>query len=155
MTSVAALCTVRGWPIRRWAASLLGNMAQPIELILVRHLASHLAVPLFLVDTEGTMVFYNEAAEQVLGRRFDDAGEMTFEFWTSIFSVRDPDGSPLDAEDHPLTRALRHGKPTHARLDMTGLDAQPRSLEVAAFPIDGHGGTRLGAVALFWESAAE
>jgi len=129
-------------------------MAQPIELILVRHLGSLLTVPLFLVDRDGTMVFYNEAAEQVLGRRFDDAGEMTFETWTSIFSVRDPGGTLLEAEDHPLTRALRHGKPTHARLDMTGLDGEPRSLEVAAFPIDGHGGARLGAVALFWESGA-
>jgi PAS domain-containing protein len=130
-------------------------MAQPIELILVRHLGSLLTVPLFLVDRDGTMVFFNEAAEQVLGRRFDDAGEMTFETWTSIFSVRTPDGSLMGAEEHPLTRALRGGRPTHARLDMTGLDDQPRSLEVAAFPIDGHGMVRLGAVALFWESGAD
>src|SRR6185503_161023 len=46
-------------------------VAQPIERILVRHLGSRLSVPLFLVDTEGTLVFYNEAAEGLLGRRFD------------------------------------------------------------------------------------
>lgn len=31
-------------------------MPQPVELILVRHLASSRAVPVFLVDPDGTMV---------------------------------------------------------------------------------------------------
>lgn len=127
-------------------------MAQPIELILVRHLGSLLTVPLFLVDRDGTMVFYNEAAERVLGQRFDDAGEMGFETWTSIFAARTPAGVLVPAEENPLTRALREGRPTYARLNVTGLDGEPRSLEVAALPIDGHGGSRLGAMALFWES---
>ncbi|MEO7334898.1 MAG: PAS domain-containing protein [Gemmatimonadales bacterium] len=129
-------------------------MSQPIERILVRHLGSRLAVPLFLVDTDGTMVFYNEAAEVVLGRRFDDSGEMTFEEWTSVFAVRDDDGNPLDINELPLVKALRDQRPAHARFDMTGLDGAPRSLEVSAFPLEGQGGTRLGAVALFWETNA-
>ena len=95
-------------------------MAQPIELILVRHLGARLAVPLFLVDTDGTMVFYNEAAEQVLGQRFDDAGEMTFERWTSIFAVRDDAGEPLKLDELPLVKALRSRRPAHSRFDITG-----------------------------------
>lgn len=130
-------------------------MAQPIELILVRHLGARLAVPLFLVDIDGTMVFYNEAAETVLGQRFDDAGEMSFGEWTSIFAVRDDAGEPLNIDELPLVQTLRSQRPAHSRFGITGLDGQPRTLEVAAFPLQGQGGVRLGAVALFWESAAE
>lgn len=129
-------------------------MAQPIERILVRHLGSRLAVPLFLVDTDGTLVFYNEAAEQLLGRRFDDAGEMSFDAWTSAFAVRDDSGKPLEIDELPLVRALRQRRPAHARFDITGMDGAVRTLEVAAFPLQGQGGSRLGAVALFWEAAA-
>lgn len=95
-------------------------MAQPIERILVRHLGSRLAVPLFLVDTDGTLVFYNEAAEQLLGRRFDDAGEMSFDAWTSAFAVRDDAGQPLEIDQLPLVKALRERRPAHARFDITG-----------------------------------
>ena len=127
-------------------------MSQPIERILVRHLGSRLVVPLFLVDTEGTLVFYNEAAEQLLGRHFDDAGEMSFDVWTSAFAVRDDSGQPLEIDELPLVRALRERRPAHARFDITGMDGTVRTLEVSAFPLQGQGGSRLGAVALFWES---
>ena len=127
-------------------------MAQPIERILVRHLGSRLSVPLFLVDTEGTLVFYNEAAEVLLGRRFDEAGEMTFDTWTTAFAVRDERGIPLEIDEIALVKALRQGRPAYSRFDMTGLDGAMRTLEVAAFPLQGQGGARLGAVALFWEA---
>ena len=130
-------------------------MSQPIELILVRHLAVSLAVPVFVVDPDGTMVFYNEAAERVLGRRFDDAGDMPFEEWTSIFAVRDEAGAPFDIEELPLVRALRSNRPAHSRFDITGLDGAPRSIEVSAFPLEAQGARRLGAVALFWESTTD
>ena len=129
-------------------------MAQPIERILVRHLGSRLAVPLFLIDSDGTLVFYNEAAEKLLGRRFDDAGEMSFDAWTSAFAVRDDDGQPLEIDQLPLVKALRERRPAHARFDITGIDGAARTLEVSAFPLQGQGGSRLGAVALFWETPA-
>ncbi|HEX5579572.1 MAG TPA: PAS domain-containing protein [Candidatus Limnocylindria bacterium] len=129
-------------------------MAQPIELILVRHLASTLSIPTFLVDDEGTLVFYNEAAEPLLGRRFDEAGEMAFEAWTSVYRVRDKTGRLVRSDEIPLVRALRERRPVHVRIDITGLDGMPRTLEVTAFPLVGQG-KRLGAVALFWESAPE
>jgi PAS domain-containing protein len=130
-------------------------MSQPIELILVRHLAGSLAIPLFLVDPDGTMVFYNEAAEQVLGRRYDEAGEMSFAEWTTAFAVRDADGRALDIDQLPLVRALRARRPAHYRFEITGLDGAPRSIEVSAFPLEAEGKRMLGAVALFWESPAD
>ena len=130
-------------------------MSQPIELILVRHLASSLTVPVFLVDAEGTLAFYNEAAEAVLGRRFDDAGEMGFEDWTSVFAVRDESGRLVDTAEIPLVRALRERRPVHIKVGITGLDGTPRSIEGSAFPLEAEGARHLGAVALFWESPAD
>lgn len=39
----------------------------PIQIILTRQLATHLNVAVFLVDPKGTLLFYNEPAEAILG----------------------------------------------------------------------------------------
>ena len=49
-------------------------MALPIQIILIRQLAGYLSVPLFLVDPKGDLLFYNEPAEAILGRRFEETG---------------------------------------------------------------------------------
>ena len=46
-------------------------MAQhAIEVILMRQLASYLAMPILLVDPVGTLLFYNKPAEGLLGQHF-------------------------------------------------------------------------------------
>ena len=53
----------------------MASVAQkPIELILARQLATTLAMATFLVDPDGTLVFYNEPAERLLGLRFEIGG---------------------------------------------------------------------------------
>ena len=47
-------------------------MAHPIQIILMRQLAGYLSVPLFLVGPNGDLLFYNEPAEAIIGRRFDE-----------------------------------------------------------------------------------
>jgi len=47
-----------------------------LVLILARDLAEKLATAMFLVDHEGTLVFFNETAEQILGRTFADICRM-------------------------------------------------------------------------------
>ena len=42
-------------------------MTHPIQIILTRQLAGYLNVPLFLVDPEGNLLFYNEP--RTSGRR--------------------------------------------------------------------------------------
>jgi dipeptidyl aminopeptidase/acylaminoacyl peptidase len=60
----------------------------PIELILVRQLANGLAVPTFVVDAAGDLVFVNEAAETLLGLDFEDVGQVSFADWTTAFASR-------------------------------------------------------------------
>lgn len=122
-----------------------------IEVILMRHLASYLATPIFVVDPDGTMLFYNEPAEALLGRRFDESGELPFEVWSTMFQPRDEDGRPIPPDDLPLTHAFRGRRPAHRVMVITGLDGATRKIQLAAFPLQGQGGRHLGGVAIFWE----
>ncbi|MGH2453713.1 MAG: PAS domain-containing protein [bacterium] len=125
-------------------------MGQPIELILMRQLAEYLVMPIFLVDPAGDLLFYNEPAEEMLGRRFDEAGPMPAAEWSTAFSQRDDDGAPIASDHLPLMIALRQHRPAHRTFWITGHDGVARRLGVTAFPLEGSAGRHLGAVALFW-----
>lgn len=124
-----------------------------IELILMRQTAGCLAMPVFIVDPQGTLLYYNEPAELVLGERFDEAGEMPMERWSSIFKPVDEAGRPLPVESLPLVIALSERRPAHSRFWIEGLDHVPHPIEVTAFPLIGIAGRFVGAVAIFWEDA--
>ena len=125
---------------------------QPIELILTRQWASYLVVPVWVMGENGHLVYYNEPAEAVLGRRFDEAGEMPAEELATIFQTTGEDGSPIDSGSLPINIALLERRPAHLRLRIRGLDRQWRLVDASAFPIEGQGGWHLGAVAIFWEA---
>ena len=125
-----------------------------IEVILTRQLASYLAVPIFIADPAGTLVYYNEPAELILGRRFDDTGEMPASEWSTIFGPTDADGKPVLPERLPLAIALSERRPAHLTFWIRGLDGAKRHIEVSAFPLIGQSDQPLGAVAMFWELGA-
>jgi PAS domain-containing protein len=123
-----------------------------IELILARQLASYLAMPIFIVDPLGNLVYYNEPAEGILGHRFEETGEMPVEEWTTIFQPTDESGTPLAPESLPLMVALTQHSPDHRVMWIEGLDGIRRFIEVTAFPLDGQAERYLGALAIFWEN---
>jgi len=57
-------------------------------LILARELATNAATPMFIADADGTLVFYNEPAERILGRSFAAAGEIVASEWETLFRVK-------------------------------------------------------------------
>jgi PAS domain-containing protein len=126
-------------------------VAYDVELILMRELASCLATPVFLVDTVGTLIFYNEKAEELLGRRFDETGEMPAHEWATIFAPTDDNGDLIDEANLPLTVALREQRPAYSTMHIDALDGVRRSLQVTALPINSRTGQMLGAAALFWQ----
>jgi len=123
-----------------------------IELILLRQLASYLATPVFVVDVDGTLVYYNEGAEDLLGRRFEDTAEMARDTWLAAFAPSDDLGSPLPIERNPLLIALAERREAHQALLITGLDKKIRRIEATAFPVEGQDGKLVGAVSVFWET---
>ncbi len=127
-------------------------MAQrEIEVILMRQLASCLTMPIFVVDPAGTLAFYNEPAEAILGRKFDQAGEMPFEEWSTVFVPLDDRGVIIPPDTLPLAIAIRKHIPAHRAFRITGLDGVSRKIEVMAFPLEGQSGRHLGGVAIFWD----
>ena len=125
---------------------------KPIELILMRQLASSLAMPIFLVDADGALVFYNEPAERVLGMRFDETGEMPADEWSTLWDPTQADGRPLPPERVPLMVAVAQRKPAHEEFWIHGLDGKRRHIEATAFPLVRLTDQVLGAVVLFWET---
>jgi PAS domain-containing protein len=124
---------------------------QPIEIILLRQWATHMAIPIWIAGMDGHLVFYNEPAEQLLGVRFEDAGEMHVEQLSDLFSVLDEYGNAIPPEDIPLSVALLQRKASHRALRYRALDGVWHDADITAFPIDGQGGLKLGAVALIWK----
>jgi PAS domain-containing protein len=122
---------------------------KPVELILARNLMSSLSTPAFLVDEGGIMIFYNEAAGALLGKRFEEIGKVGPEEWGTIFGPFDGDGEPIPYDELPLVIAVRQGRPAHARFTIRSTDGTLHEIEVSAFPIlTAHGSQ--GGIAIFW-----
>jgi len=122
-----------------------------IEVILARNLAEHLAMPIFIVNPFGDLLFYNEPAEVILGYRFDETGSMPASRWATIFQPVDPTGQPLAPSELPLVVATTERHPAHSRFSIKGLDERLRQIEVTAFPLIGQSDRFVGAMAIFWE----
>jgi PAS domain-containing protein len=126
--------------------------AYDIEIILNRQLADCLSIPVFITDTTGNLIFYNEPAENILGTRFEDTGEMRVETWSTIFKQQDDQGKLLQPENLPLVRTLRDCYPYHKTFWIESLKGKVEKISVTSYPIIGRAGKFLGAVAIFWEA---
>ena len=124
---------------------------QPIELILLKQWASYLALPVWIMDDQGNLLYYNEPAEGLLGVRFDEAGELHADLLAERFQTKTLDGQPFPNSELPVVVALQRRIPNHATLCVEAFDGISRELAITAFPVEGQGGRHLGAVAMFWE----
>jgi PAS domain-containing protein len=142
-------------PSESWNSFSKGGSAamsqKEIEVILTRQLASYLAMPVFLVDPEGILLFFNEPAEAILGLRFDETGEMRVHELATLFRATDKAGNPLPPEQLPLTVALAQHRPAYQSFWIRGMDDVRRYIEEIAFPVIGQANRFLGAVAIFIE----
>jgi PAS domain S-box-containing protein len=122
-----------------------------IEVILLRQLASYLAMPVFIADNDGDLIFFNEPAEDIIGRQFDETDTLTSAGRFQAFQPVDDHGATVSSEDMPLARALREQRPVHLRFWLQRFDGTRRHIEATAFPLTGQAQRQLGAVSFFWE----
>jgi PAS domain-containing protein len=133
-----------------------GTQQKSLVLILAREFSANLATPVFVVDPSGTLVFYNEPAEKILGQSYAEAGPLRMEQWAgTLYGPEDLDGRPLPSEGMPLAMALNERRPAHRRFRVTGLDGVKRTIEVTAFPLFARADEFVGAVAIFWEDGPQ
>jgi PAS domain-containing protein len=121
---------------------------KPLLLIQARNLITNLALPAFLTDTDGALLFFNDAAAAQLGRPFEEVGRLPREEWAREFGPYDDDGHPLAADELPLGRALMEGRPAQGRF-RARLDGELREVEVSALPLLEPGYFE-GALLAFW-----
>ena len=123
-----------------------------LVLILAREFASNLSTPTLVADERGNLVFYNEAAEAVIGRRFSEAGEMPLEGWLGGFAARTLAHEPLPPERRPSRIALDERRASHVRYLVTSTDGVEREIEVTAFPLFARTDEFVGIVVIFWRN---
>lgn len=126
---------------------------QEVEIILARQLASQLSVAVLVVDALGDTLFFNEPAERILGRPFDEVDALPFEERAAILAPRRDDGRPMPVEQLPGMVAMRERRPVHAAFQMNGLDGILRPIEATAIPLTNAGGHVLGAFVVLWAPA--
>lgn len=128
---------------------------QEIEVILSRHLAEYLAMPIFIVNPHGDLIFYNERAEAILGTRYAETGIMPASEWSTVFHPMDAEGRPIPPEELPLMIAITQRHPAHKSFWIHGMDGNRREIEVTAVPLIGQADRFLGGIAIFWESTGQ
>ncbi len=129
--------------------------AYEIEIILNRQLADCLSIPVFITDTKGNLIFYNEPAEVILGKRYEETGEMPVEEWSTVFKPMDESGNMLPPDELPLVKTLKNCNPYHKTFWIESLKGKSEKISVTSYPILGRTGKFLGAVAIFWEPKDE
>jgi len=132
------------------------GMAQPsIELILLRQWASYLTLPMLVMGADGELAYFNEAAEPLLGRSYEEMGALSLAELSARFALTTEAGASFTPATMPLGVAWRTRWPVHALLRLRGLDGVWRLVEVTALPMTGQGGRLFGVVALFWEAVGQ
>jgi PAS domain-containing protein len=118
---------------------------------LALELAANLATPMFLMDADGMLFFYNEATATILGKPFAEVGAIpALEFGGSM-DLATADGAPLRKRDTPAGVAFFQRRPIRQKLMATGYDGRRHVTEATAHPLFGPAGEMQGIVCVFWE----
>jgi PAS domain-containing protein len=121
-------------------------------MILSRQLADCLSVPVFLVDPQGNLLFYNPPAEEILGEKFEDTGPMPVGVWGTDFTPHEEDGSIIPPKGLPLVQTINTQLPAHRTFWIKGLNGKSSKISVTSIPIMGRSAKFCGAMAIFWDN---
>ena len=128
----------------------MSGSQKPLELILARNLLTSVTTPAFLIARDGTLLFYNEGAGALIGRPFEDTGQLDVEEWTRRFGPIGENDEPLSFEDLSITLALKEGRPAHDEFFVRAADGVKHKIAVSAMPIVGAATGASGAMVIFW-----
>src|ERR1700751_3404510 len=125
-----------------------------LVLIVARSFATKLATPTLIIDANGDLVYFNDAAAEVLGSSYLDIGALQASRWQELFAPRTLDEEPLTAEQTPGGVALLERRPVHDSFAFRGLDGREREVTVTAFPLFSPPDEIVGMMSIFWELPA-
>jgi PAS domain-containing protein len=122
-----------------------------LPLILAREFAANIATPVTVMDETGRLVYFNEPAERILGRKQAEVGELPPHELSQIFKVERLEGGEVPLDDMPVGIAHRERCPAHDTLAFLTPTGERHEIEVTAFPLLGRDEGYFGVVAVFWE----
>src|SRR5690349_24880005 len=125
-----------------------------LVLIVARSFATKLATPTLIADSRGNLVFFNDAASEVIGRSYLDVGKLPASRWQELFEPRTFDEQPLRPEQTPSGIALLERRPVHGSFAFRGLDGRGHEITVTAFPLFSRPDEVVGTMSIFWELPA-
>lgn len=122
-----------------------------LVLIVARSFATKLATPTVIIDARGDLVYFNDAAAEVLGGSYLDVGTLRASRWQELFEPRTLNEEPMTAEQTPGGVALLERRPVHDSFVMRGLDGREHEITVTSFPLYSHPDEVVGVMSIFWE----
>jgi PAS domain-containing protein len=125
-----------------------------LVLIVARSFATKLATPTLITDARGDLVYFNDAAAELIGRSYLDIGELPVSRWQELFEPRTLDEEPLTPEQTPSGIALLERRPAHGSFAFRGLDGRDHEITVTAFPLLSRPDEVVGVMSIFWEPPA-
>ena len=126
------------------------DRSKHLVLILAREFASNLATPTLLVDADGQLIFFNEAAEEILGQTFSEVGEQSIDEFSASVAPRLGDNEPLPQDRRPTKIALEERRAVHEDMTITTFEGEERRVGVTAFPLFAQKDEFVGIVVIWW-----
>ncbi len=133
-----------------WTTVEAAHAQRNLVLILARAFAAQIATAVFLLDEEGTIIYYNESAEQLTGRPFIEGAGMTAAEWMTQAQPRDDEGELVAMENLPLGKTMLKREPAHGVVTFTSRDGTPLRIENATFPLLAHTEDFVGTFVIIW-----
>ena len=125
-----------------------------LVLIVARSFATKLATPTLIIDARGDLMYFNDAAAELLGSSYFDIGGLEAARWQELFAPRTLDEEPLRPEQTPSGIALLERRPVHDSFAFRGLDGREHEITVTAFPLFSRPDEVVGVMSIFWELPA-
>jgi PAS domain-containing protein len=123
-----------------------------LTLILARSFASHLATAVFLLDAEGTVIYYNEAAERLIGQPFIEGAGLKMDEWIARRHPLDEEGREVPVESLPIGMTMLKREPAHGVGMFRREDGTYHRYENVTFPLFAHTEDFVGVMAMAWPS---
>jgi PAS domain S-box-containing protein len=103
-------------------------------------------------ERPGALLYCNEAAERLFGRRLEELEGLALSDWSALLSPADETEASLPPAALPGSLALHEERPQHRVIHVTGSQGRSRPVAITAFPVMRDNGRPLGAVAIMWDA---
>jgi hypothetical protein len=126
-------------------------MADQLGIILVKQLADSVYIPIFVVAPNGIVTFFNEPAELIIEKRFEETGPIDLQKWCSLLDPRDSKGNKIPLEQLPISITLEKHIPDNNDFWIKKRGEENSHVYITCFPIIDKSNVFIGAICMFWE----